>query len=300
MSASIQILAARSNRLTLFPGLLSLAIVWRLVPNLSPFAVMSGIAGTLFLLIKLHTLLNFVRTQCQVPPWRELLVWFAVWPGLDAPAFFVRPLQSVDKPRLPEWTLALSKTAAGLLLWTAIAPRMMSASETVAGWVALTGVALSLHFGVFHLLALFWRHQGRAVVPIMNAPGRATSLSDFWSRRWNLAFRDYAHFALFAPLTRRMSASCAILIGYLFSGLIHELAISVPAEGGYGLPTLYFGIQGCGVLLEHRLRRSQPALRSSVTGWMWTMGFTVGPVYVLFHPAFIHRVVVPMLLPFVP
>lgn len=298
MSATAEFPVTRSQSQPVLLMLLPSAAVWCLIPGLSPFAVMCGIALTLFVLIKLHTLLHYISSRGRIDSRRDIAAWFLVWPGLDAAAFFdhrhiVRP-----SVRRQDWLAAVTRICVGILLWTAAAPRLLPVSEVMAGWTALTGIALILHFGTFHLLALWWQQSGRAVVPIMNAPARATSLTDFWSRRWNLAFRDYAHFALFTPLARRMSPAAAVMIGYLFSGLLHELAISVPAAAGYGLPTLYFVIQGAAILCERRLRRHRLFSKSAMAGWLWTMAVTAGPACLLFHSPFLHRVVIPLVAPF--
>jgi hypothetical protein len=77
--------------------------------------------------------------------------------------------------------------------------------------------------------------------------------------------------------------------------LIHDLLISVPARGGYGLPTAYFLLQGLGVLAE----KSKPAARLGLAcGWRgWCFTFLIaGPqAFWLFHPAFVHNVILPML-----
>lgn len=36
----------------------------------------------------------------------------------------------------------------------------------------------------------------------------------------------------------------AFFAAFLFSGVLHEVAITFPVGIGYGLPTLYFAIQG--------------------------------------------------------
>ena len=259
---------------------------WVLVPNLSPFATMYCISLSLFGLIKLHTLIEYA-TRRSLPPAADLFAWFVAWPGLNAPRFFTTTDCTAAASR--EWVFAFAKTIFGGCLLFFAAPALLSTHELTAGWIALAGIAFIFHFGSFHLLALYWRTQGRDVRPIMNAPILATSVSEFWSKRWNLAFRDYAHPFLFKPLARKWSPKAAVAIGYLFSGVVHELAISVPAYGGYGLPTLYFTLQGLAILLERFA-----GLKGGLRGWCWTLIVTAPSALLLFHPRFVRTVVLPL------
>jgi alginate O-acetyltransferase complex protein AlgI len=131
--------------------------------------------------------------------------------------------------------------------------------------------------------------------PLMNWPVVSASLSEFWGRRWNTAFRDLAHRFLFRPLAGRLGPRAGLAAGFLFSGAVHDLVISAPAGGGYGLPTLYFVVQGLGLLAE----RSRAGRRLRLDGGWRGRGFTalvvVGPAFGLFHPPFVRGVVLPFL-----
>ncbi len=63
--------------------------------------------------------------------------------------------------------------------------------------------------------------------------------------------------------------------------------ISLPARGGFGLPTVYFAAQGVGMFVERRLPRA------------WRRPFAlivvIAPAPLLFHPLFIDRVMLPFL-----
>jgi hypothetical protein len=85
------------------------------------------------------------------------------------------------------------------------------------------------------------------------------------------------------------------MLAFLVSGLLHDFVISVPARGGYGLPTLYFLLQGAGVLFEHTKFARHCGLGHGIRGWLFTLLVTAGPAFWLFHPPFIHRVILPML-----
>ncbi|MCA9173909.1 MAG: hypothetical protein KDB14_05420 [Planctomycetales bacterium] len=269
--------------------LLPLAACWVFVPGLAPTWKLFAISISIFAVVKCETTRYFLATTNERPTARELTAWLLFWVGLDPAAFFRRRAGST--PRLAEWIWGAIRALLGLGLLLIVAPRCLARNELLAGWIAMTGLILTLHFGAFHLLALAWRRAGRDVVPIMLSPIRSTSLSEFWSRRWNLAFRDFAHTFVFRPLARRRRIQLAEWAAFTFSGLIHELAISVPAGAGYGLPLAYFLLQGCGVWLERRL----PLTNWRICGWCYTACFTAPAAWWLFHPAFVQRLILPLI-----
>jgi hypothetical protein len=162
-------------------------------------------------------------------------------------------------------------------------------------WVAMFGLTLILHFGAFHLVALVWQRAGVPAKPLMQSPATANSLADFWGARWNTAFNKLVHDLAFRPLARRAGIARATLGVFGISGIIHELAISFPARGGYGLPLSYFLVQGAGVLIERGSFGRALGLGHGIRGWLFVFIFTVGPAYWLFHPTFVQNVILPML-----
>ena len=190
--------------------------------------------------------------------------------------------------------LALTKFLYGLVLYLAAATYVDSEPH-LAAWTALVGIVFTLHFGLFHLLALAWQAVGVRAVPIMDAPILSASLAGFWGKRWNRAFRDLAHAYVFRPLVRRYGPTPATWATFLVSGLVHDLVISVPAGGGFGLPTAYFAIQGLGHALERSPLGRRLGLGTGVRGWLFCLAVTAGPVGLLLHRPFLEHVVVPML-----
>jgi alginate O-acetyltransferase complex protein AlgI len=159
----------------------------------------------------------------------------------------------------------------------------------------MVGLILIMHFGVFHILSLILRTAGISAQPIMQHPLRSHSLSEFWGKRWNLGFRQLSHDWIFKPLRKQNGVATATFIAFLASGVIHDLVISVPAHAGYGLPTSYFALQGCGVLMERSAFGIRLGLGRGVTGWLWMALLAAGPAYWLFHPLFALRVMLPFL-----
>jgi predicted DCC family thiol-disulfide oxidoreductase YuxK len=215
------------------------------------------------------------------------------WIGMDAD--FLVKKNAPETPRAAHWIFAALKTLIGAILIWFGARAALTVNPLLAGWTGMVGFVLLLHFGLFHLLALAWRAAGVHATSLMQAPLLSRSLGEFWGRRWNTAFNDLTARFIFRPLRRATGARSATMLAFLASGLLHDLVISVPARGGYGLPTLYFLLQGAGVLFEHTKLARRLRLGHGIRGWLFTFLMTAGPAFWLFHPPFIHRVILPML-----
>ena len=240
--------------------------------------------------------LTWRRTRAPHAPWWQHAGYLLAWPGLDAKAF-LRPerLPTEDRPTLGEWTFAAVKFLAGILTFWGVARLVPDDQVLVFGWVGMLGLILVLHFGSFHLLSCAWRSTGVEARPLMNWPLASESVSEFWGRRWNTAFRDLTYRFLFRPLSARLGPRLATISGFVFSGLVHDLVISLPACGGYGLPTLFFGTQAAAILIERSHAGRIARLGRGWSGWLFTAVVLVLPAFWLFHPPFVRNVFVPFM-----
>ena len=260
--------------------------------HLPAWLFMWAMVFALYLGCKWLTWLRAWRGKPGARPLRSLS-YFLLWPGMDAESF-LSPAGGKQHSSAA-WIRAGWRTLAGAaLLWLAGRESLKTESLWV-GSLGMIGVILLLHFGVFDLLAAAWRAAGIEVKSVMRAPLRATSLGDFWGRRWNTAFNTLAHHLAFRPLARRWGRAAAMMATFAISGVIHELVISVPARGGYGLPTVYFLFQGLAVLVERSNAGRRIGLGRGLQGWLFTAVCTAGPAFWLFHPPFVRNVLLPML-----
>jgi len=221
------------------------------------------------------------------------LGYLLAYGGMDAAPFF-DGAATPPVPRASEWLATAAKLAAGAALLWLVPREIIGRSALLAGWAGMIGLALLLHFGLFHGAALAWRSAGVAAEPLMRRPTRAASVAEFWGRRWNSGFHQLAHALVFAPLARFAGATGATAAVFLVSGLVHDLVISVPARGGYGGPTLYFLLQLAGLLIE-RSRRFRRVLRRPAVGRLFAIIFVLAPLPLLFHGPFVRGVIVPFL-----
>ncbi len=268
-----------------------LAVVFR--PHMVSWVFMWAMAFSLYAGCKWLTYRETVRRGMK-PDFLRALAYLFAWPGMDA-ASFLDARNVPAKPHKKEWAFAVGKMVFGLVLVWGAARTLLPAFPLLIGWVGMIGVVFMLQFGWFHILSLFWRQKGIAAKPVMQNPIASTSLAEFWGKRWNTAFHELAFRYTFRPLRRLMPATTATLSVFGFSGLIHELCISVPARGGYGLPTLYFLIQGLGSIIERSPFGRRIGLGQGICGWLFTLLVTVAPVYWLFHPPFIKNIILQML-----
>lgn len=233
------------------------------------------------------------RTRIAHAAWRSV-AYLLAWPGMDAESF-LDANQSVPPPSRLSWFWATLETSVGAILLWAVARSLPQREPLLRGWAGMLGLILLLHFGTFQVIGLVWQSLGVKVKPIMSAPLRSTSLGEFWGKRWNLGFRQLSHELIFRPMHRTLGPEAAGFLVFVVSGLMHELVISLPARAGYGLPTIYFLLQGAGMTIEHSRFGKRVGLGQRVRGWLFMVLFVAGPVFFLFHPWFVLRVMLPFM-----
>jgi len=216
------------------------------------------------------------------------------WPGMDAESF-LNASKVPSPPRLRDWTWAILETSLGMILLWVVARSIPQGEMLLRGWVGMLGLIFLLHFGTFQVLAFVWQSFGVTATPIMSAPLCSQSLSEFWGKRWNLGFRQLSYDLVFSPLHKKLGVGFASFLVFILSGLIHDLVISVPARGGYGLPTAYFVLQGLGVAVERSSAGKRFGLRGGLRGWLFMAVFIVAPVFWLFHRPFVLHVIIPFM-----
>jgi hypothetical protein len=234
--------------------------------------------------------LTWRRSTAAAPPAIHI-GYLTAWVGMDADRFLMSG--STRRPLTREWVAASAKLAGGLSLFFVVARYVWPVHPRLAGWVGMTGLVLTLHFGLFHLLSCAWRRCGIAADPLMDRPLLGSSLSEVWGRRGNRAFRDLTHRFVFRPLTERVGYAGAVLGAFVISGLVHDLVISVPAGGGYGGPTTFFAVQGAGMLAERSTFGRRLRLSHGWRGRLLLFLALGAPLWWLFHPPFVEAVVLP-------
>jgi alginate O-acetyltransferase complex protein AlgI len=221
------------------------------------------------------------------------LIYLFAWPGMD-PKEFCEGRVSVP-PTATDYLSAIAKTLIGAsLIWIA-ARQLMPLNTLAAVWVGMLGLALLLHFGLLHLVALLWRNARYLATPLMNRPLSSRSLGELWGRRWNTGFSALAEQLIFRPLVAWVGPSVAMGCVFFFSGLIHDAVISLPARGGFGRPTLYFMLQFVGLLMQRSRVATRLGMRAGARGRLFALVVALTPLPLLFHAPFIHRVIIPFL-----
>ena len=132
---------------------------------------------------------------------------------------------------------------------------------------------LAYHFATLVAFAIS-RQDPAAWPPVSRAPWAATSLSDFWGRRWHQVFRHiFVQFgykparAVFGPLG-------GVLGAFLLSGIMHDICIWPMARGtDFGKIGGFFVLSGVGVVVEQAYERVTSRKVQGFAGWLWAMSF---------------------------
>lgn len=181
----------------------------------------------------------------------------------------VRQKQSPDEIKnrkndpMPRWVLAVKVLVFGVLL------HVYEYKDVLPRFVVLALYCLHIYLEAELVLvfvgAVVSTLLGCDIEPVFNEPYLATSLQDFWSRRWNLmvsaVLRSAVHIPVKRLFIRFFSPNTAVLVGvmasFLVSGLMHELiylyAIRLPPTWEV---TCFFVLHGVATTTEIVVKRT--------------------------------------------
>ena len=158
----------------------------------------------------------------------------------------------------------------------------------------LAGFSLILHFGLLNLCTAAWRIMGVKVFELFQSPQKSRSLKEFWGKRWNIAFSEMTAIILYRPLKKNIGMDKALMVSFLLSGLLHEMAISFPVRSGFGLPMFYFSIHAFAMYLEANAGLIQRMLKRKWFPYLWVNSLLLLPLPLLFHHEFVQQVLKPL------
>ncbi|XP_062221158.1 probable long-chain-alcohol O-fatty-acyltransferase 5 [Phragmites australis] len=128
---------------------------------------------------------------------------------------------------------------------------------------------------------------GMEMEPQVNRPYLASSLRDFWGRRWNLMVSSILRPSVFDPVRARLGNAAGVLAAFLVSGLMHELIFYyIMRSAPSGEVTAFFLLHGTCAAAE-RWWASHPGWwrRPRAVALPLTLAFVAGTGFWLFFPA---------------
>ncbi|KAG1900364.1 membrane bound O-acyl transferase family-domain-containing protein [Suillus fuscotomentosus] len=116
---------------------------------------------------------------------------------------------------------------------------------------------------------LIFRQHPDQCPPLIDSPWRATSLREFWSRRWHQLFRRIFIFLGGNPLSLLFGRIGGVIGAFLASGFIHHLQL-LPMDPSSEMwrMMLPFGMMGAGMVIERAVAGNKTG---GWMGWTWTM-----------------------------
>ena len=146
-------------------------------------------------------------TGLELRPFRSAALLFLV-AGDRAPRGSrcgLRPRREPEGGSVEGWR-PRSSGWAGFLL-TVFFPQL---SPFAVGWLGIAALLTTVHFGFSGVLAALL-HVGRPVRPLFERSLSSETLSDFWTRRWNLAYVEMNRRVFLPPLVRKVgfAAGCS-------------------------------------------------------------------------------------------
>ncbi|KAL1209649.1 putative long-chain-alcohol O-fatty-acyltransferase 4 [Cardamine amara subsp. amara] len=208
------------------------------------------------------------------------------------------PIKPQKNPKsqnqIPKWVFAIKVAVFGVLLQMYEYKRYMS--PTVLLGLYSLHIYLEFEILLVFLKVLLSIYLGCDLEPQFNEPYLATSLQDFWGRRWNLIVPAILRQAVYVPVRliagRKMSSDKALFLGvlasFLVSGAVHELIFFYfTRESPTGEVTWFFVLHGVCTAVEGAAKRTSFVRlwkMNQMVSRLFTVGFVVVTGGWLFFP----------------
>lgn len=126
------------------------------------------------------------------------------------------------------------------------------------------------------MLVLPWRCLGLGAEEIFDEPYRASSLSDFWSRRWDRPVSRLLRRLIYEPAKPHVGPIIASLAAFAISGIAHEFFVDVVLRQFDGRMLLFFAIHGVVTVVSSGLIR-RPVLSRVI---LWVSLILTGALFI--------------------
>ncbi|XP_010443165.1 PREDICTED: probable long-chain-alcohol O-fatty-acyltransferase 1 [Camelina sativa] len=215
-------------------SILPICIMFLLLPLLLSCVHFCAISALFLSWLANFRLILFAFDQgpfCPLPPKLSRFICFACLPikirqtpSPDA----IKNLRCKNEP-MPKWVLAVKFLALGVLL------HVYEYRDGLPRFVVLALYCLHLYLEVELVLvfvgAVVSTLLGCDIEPVFNEPYLATSLQDFWSRRWNLMVSAVLRSTVHIPVQRFFkhllhpdgATFAGVMASFFVSGVMHEL-----------------------------------------------------------------------------
>ncbi len=228
----------------------NLMVIHWLAIDLSPLSRMFLL--TTGLLLSCKNIGMFESGQYTTISWQKKFLFYYAWIGVNP-----RPFARTFKQRTWNWNeliLAFGSILLGVgFLAIFLFLRTNQRYSLLASYLLLLpGLSLIFHFGILRAGLVIWERFGVSYSHFFQNPFKFQSLHDFWSRRWNFPYVEMLSLIFVRPLLKHCSGTTIHFLSFLFSGILHEIAITLPIQSGFGGPTAYFLFQGLMVWFEKK------------------------------------------------
>src|SRR5262249_46056996 len=179
-----------------------LAGFWCIRPWLATSAFNYGQFAVLLVTWKIASLICLpTQAWARFTPLR--LLAYCVFIGMQPRQFLVGQRTAPGAPIPTLRSIVANAVTGAVLLW--LVPRLLplETPSALRFWIALVGFCFLFLFARLDFAALIFRAMGFAVEKLWDCPIAATTLGDFWGRRWNRIVPGFLREVVFLPVSRR-------------------------------------------------------------------------------------------------